>query len=64
MKISLAPSYEVIWFGNKVNRYTYASQSANVSLNYSFGWHSGLSWRKVLEGYSDPAPTLPPLPTR
>lgn len=63
-KISLAPTYEVIWFKNKLLNNTYMSQSTYVSLNYSFAWHSGLSWQKVLEGYSDPVPTLPPLPTR
>jgi hypothetical protein len=63
-KITLAPTYEVMWFKNKVIDNFYASQAAYISLNYTFGWHSGLSWRKVLEGYSDPVPTLPPLPTR
>jgi hypothetical protein len=63
-KISLAPTYEVVWFKNKVLSNTYVSQSAYVSLNYSFGWHSGLNWLKVLEGYSDPVPTLTPIPTR
>ncbi len=63
-KISLAPTYEVIWFKNKILSNIYVSQSAYVSLNYSFGWHSGLNWRKVLQGYSDPVPTLPSLPTR
>ena len=63
-KISLAPTYEVFWFKNKVAYNIYSSQSAYVSLNYSFAWHTGLNWRKVLQGYSDPVPTLPSLPTR
>jgi hypothetical protein len=63
-KVSLAPTLELFWFENKISNNLYFSDSTYVSLNYSFGWHSGLSLKKVLEGYTDPVPTLPSLPTR
>jgi hypothetical protein len=32
-------------------------------LNYSFDWHTGLSWAKVA-GFANPTPALPNLPSR
>lgn len=62
-KITIGPSVEFIFFKTKVTGNYYFSYSTSVSLNYSFDWHPGLSWGKVLRfGSSLSAPN--PLPTK
>jgi hypothetical protein len=72
-KLSLAPTFEWIVFRNKAGdpfarsmggtANTYYAINTFVSLTYSFGWHSGLEWKKVL-GFNNQAPPLSSLPTR
>jgi hypothetical protein len=62
-KLSLAPTFEMQLFANKIAYNLYRSLSTSVSLNYSFDWRTGLHWRDVL-GYDNPTPLLPDLPNR
>jgi hypothetical protein len=62
-KLSLAPTFEWIVFRNKIADNTYYAASMSVSLSYSFDWHQGLAWKRVL-GFSNSVPALPTLPTR
>jgi hypothetical protein len=62
-KLSLAPTFEMVVFKNKLAGNLYYSYNTFVSVNYSFDWHQGLSWKRVL-GFSNPVPTLPTLPSR
>jgi hypothetical protein len=62
-KLNLAPTYETIFYENKISNNFYVSKNVFVALNYSFDWHRGLAFPRVI-GYSNPVPTLPPLPTR
>lgn len=62
-KFTVGPSIELIFFKTKVSGNYYFSYSTSVSLNYSFDWHPGLSWPKVLGfGGSQTAPN--PLPVK
>lgn len=62
-KLSLAPSFEMIFYTNKINNYLYRSYTGSVSLSYTFERRPGMDWKKLV-GYSNPIPTLPTLPTR
>ena len=62
-KVSLAPTFELFLFQIKVTSGSYRSYSTYVAVNYSFDWHTGLKWSKVL-GFANPVPALPALPTR
>lgn len=70
-KLNIAPTVELIQFQTKpgapgdaqIAHNYYHSYNTYVSLNYSFDWHTGLSWAKVA-GFANPTPALPNLPTR
>ncbi|HEY3841584.1 MAG TPA: hypothetical protein VGL72_33670, partial [Bryobacteraceae bacterium] len=62
-KLSLAPTFELIYYQNKVTSHLYHSISTSISLNYSFDWHNGLSFQRAA-GYQNPTPALPTLPSR
>jgi hypothetical protein len=62
-KVSIGPSVEFVFFRTKVTGNYYFSYSTSVSLNYSFDWHSGLSWPKAL-GFGNSLPAPNPLPTK
>ncbi len=62
-KLSLAPTFEMIYYTNKIGNNLYRSYSGSVALSYTFEKRTGLNTRKVF-GYSNPVPTLPSLPSR
>jgi hypothetical protein len=72
-KITLSPTFEWIVFRNKAGdayaramggaANTYYAINTFVSLTYSFDWHSGLEWKKVL-GFANQAPPVSALPVR
>ena len=62
-KLSLAPTFESIFYANKISNNVYRSYSTSRTLSYTFEKRKGLSWRKAL-GYSNPAPATPTLPSR
>ena len=50
--VSLTPTLEVIWYGNKVNRNLYGSVSTSISLSYSFKKRTGLAFLKTLGSFA------------
>ena len=62
-KLSVSPTLELFLFRDKITNFGYRSYSFFVALNYSFDWHTGLRWSKVL-GFANPVPPLPSLPNR
>ena len=61
--LSLAPSFEILLFENKINDSLYRSTNSFVSLSYSFDWRTGLEWRQLLR-FNNPVPPLTSLPNR
>ena len=62
-KLTIAPTFELQLFENKLAYNVYRSVSTSLSLNYSFDWRTGLKWRDVRE-FNNPTPLLPNLPSR
>ena len=66
-KLSLSPTFEWIVFRNKggptLLPNTYYAVNTFVSLSYSFDWHQGLEWKRVL-GFNNPVPALQAPPAR
>lgn len=51
--LALAPKLQYLFYENQVDRQRIHSFSTNVTLQYSFGWHSGMRWRDAMR-YADP----------
>jgi hypothetical protein len=62
-RVSLSPTFELIYFANKITNNLYKSYSTSISLSYTFEKRTGLNPLKVF-GYPNPVPTLPTLPSR
>lgn len=62
-RVSLSPTFELIYFANKITNNLYKSYSTSISLSYIFEKRTGLTPLKVF-GYQNPVPTLPTLPSR
>jgi hypothetical protein len=46
--LAIAPQVEMFYFQNKVLPQHFLSLTSQLTLQYSFPWHSGMSWRRAL----------------